>query len=354
MTTTTTTTTSPISYHITKSILLKSIGLIYWIAFLSAYYQNEGLMGRNGGLMPYPSERYMEHPNGFWASLKENPIAYLANKYQNFQNHPCIFWFGIGLNDTNIHNLILIGLTLSAVLVLFVRDGNTSMFHMFVLWILYFSIVTSSKHTSFYAYGWENQLLETGFLSMMLCTSILFPSSFFNSKQQQQRQQSSQPPSTIILWLFRWLIFRISMGAGLIKVRGDSCWTSKTCLWYHFETQPIPSPTSYIFHFLPRSMLSKAVDLDLFVQVYTSWMVLLPTYDVPYIPSSMSKLCLYIVRLGGMIQIGFMLNIIVSGNLGFLPHMTIVPPLACLDDTVWKWLVTKMDYTMVSNNNNNN
>lgn len=32
---------------------------------------------------------------------------------------------------------------------------------------------------------------------------------------------------------------RISTGAGLIKVRGSSCWTDRTCLWYHFETQPM-------------------------------------------------------------------------------------------------------------------
>ena len=35
------------------------------------------------------------------------------------------------------------------------------------------------------------------------------------------------------------LASRISTGAGLIKVRGSSCWTDRTCLWYHFETQPI-------------------------------------------------------------------------------------------------------------------
>lgn len=36
-----------------------------------------------------------------------------------------------------------------------------------------------------------------------------------------------------------WVSSRISTGAGLIKVRGSSCWTDRTCLWYHFETQPI-------------------------------------------------------------------------------------------------------------------
>ena len=74
----------------------------------------------------------------------------------------------------------------------------------------------------------------------------------------------------------RRLAFRISVGAGLIKVRGGSCWEKKTCLWYHFETQPIPSPLSFFFHFLPKAVLSRGVDVDLMVQLYTSWLVLVP------------------------------------------------------------------------------
>ena len=40
-----------------------------------------------------------------------------------------------------------------------------------------------------------------------------------------------------------WLGFRIMIGAGLIKLRGDSCWRDLTCMYYHYETQPIPNPT---------------------------------------------------------------------------------------------------------------
>lgn len=139
------------------------------------------------------------------------------------------------------------------------------------------------------------------------------------------------------------------MGAGLIKIRGDSCWTQKTCLLYHFETQPIPSPMSYIFHFLPSWMLQRAVDLDLFVQVYTSWMVLLPTSlsCVGTIVADwklygpINKVLLNVVRLGGYIQTGFMINIILSGNFAFLNHLTIIPALACLDDACWPQFLTR-------------
>ena len=132
--------------------------------------------------------------------------------------------------------------------------------------------------------------------------------------------------SPIILWLLRWLCFRISLGAGLIKMRGGSCWAARTCLWYHFETQPIPSPLSFIFHFLPKPVLSWAVDLDVFVQFYSSWLVLLPGVLLPLRA---------LRRLGGFIQAGFMVNIACSGNLAFLNHLTLVPCLAALDDSCW-------------------
>ena len=49
---------------------------------------------------------------------------------------------------------------------------STSMILLFGLWILYFTIVTSANGTSFYQYGWESQLLETGFLAIFLCRNF--------------------------------------------------------------------------------------------------------------------------------------------------------------------------------------
>ena len=59
-------------------------------------------------------------------------------------------------------------------------------------------------------------------------------------------------PPVVVIWLYRWLIFRIMLGAGLIKLRGDACWRDLTCLYYHYETQPIPNPLSWWLHFRPH------------------------------------------------------------------------------------------------------
>ncbi len=300
-----------VTWVATKWSILRLTGCVYFVAFLGAYYQNPGLIGSDG-LQPAA--------DFFTARLQPQ----FSNPWDGFLKHPTLFWYA-DLNDDNLMKVYKSGLALSVLVV----SGIDSMVIMFALWLLYFSVVTVAGGTAFYNYGWESQLLETGFLCIFLCD--FFP--------QLGPKPHKSPPSPVLLWLFRWLCFRISIGAGLIKIRGDSCWTDKTCLHYHFETQPIPSPMSFFFHFLPKWALTQAVDLDLFVQVYTSWIVLLPTH----VPGSqtLSSILLWMVRLGGFIQAGFMVNIILSGNFAFLNHLTIIPALACLDDACWpRWLKT--------------
>ena len=73
---------------------------------------------------------------------------------------------------------------------------------MAALWALYFSIVSAGDGSQFFSYGWESQILETGFLAILLCDLLPW------------RLQRKSPPSRIVLFLFRWLMFRISVGAG--------------------------------------------------------------------------------------------------------------------------------------------
>jgi Lipase maturation factor len=101
------------------------------------------------------------------------------------------------------------------------------------MWALYLSIVNVGQ--TFYGFGWETLLLEAGFLAVFL-------------------GPASAAPPTLVLWLYRWLLFRVEFGAGLIKLRGDRCWRDLTCLDYHHETQPLPGPLSWYFHHLPKRL----------------------------------------------------------------------------------------------------
>jgi hypothetical protein len=120
--------------------------------------------------------------------------------------------------------------------------------------------------------------------------------------------------------MLRWLIFRIMLGAGLIKIRGDSCWRDLTALFYYFETQPIPNPLSRWFHFLPRWGLEGGVLLNHLSELAAPWFVFGPRRAR---------------HIAGAVMILFQAVLILSGNLSFLNWLTLVPALACLDDSLW-------------------
>jgi hypothetical protein len=123
-----------------------------------------------------------------------------------------------------------------------------------------------------------------------------------------------------IIILFRWLIFRIMLGAGLIKIRGDEIWRNATALYYHFETQPIPGPLSRWFHFLPRIVLKIGVWFNWVAELVAPFFVFWP------------RLARHIA---GVVIVLLQVTLIVSGNLSFLNWLTIIPALACFDDGFW-------------------
>ena len=320
------------TYHVAKWLILRLLGMVYFVAFLGAYNQNVALMGEDGLVPASP------HMSRIRSNYDSNLDA--------FWSHPSLFWW-IPLTDANLDGFAISGLILSFLLTM----GIDSWLILVMLWLIDFSIVTVAETNSFYSYGWESQLLETGFLAIFLCDlpSIRKVNQGNNNDNNwkweisamrrddrsdgratggSSQRAMNNAPSTVALWLLRWLCFRISMGAGLIKIRGGSCWEKRTCLYYHFETQPVPSPLSFVFHFPPKSMLKHAVDLDLFVQLYSSWMVLIPGL---------------IGVVGGYIQAAFMINIILSGNFAFLNHLTIIPSLASIEDAYWpSWLSSRI------------
>jgi energy-coupling factor transporter transmembrane protein EcfT len=303
-------------YTVAKWMILRGMGMMYVVVFLASIYQNYALFGTNG-LQP--------------ASMEPLYRAFPNDRWRGFCQFLTIFWW-IPFQDETLHVVEGLGLWVALMVGL---AGINSWLLMAMLWILYFSIVTvASLGTSFYAYGWESQILETGFLCIFLCA---LPSWQYGWAwiEHSKMSQSVIRPTAINLWLFQWLMFRITTGAGLIKIRGSSCWTDKTCLYYHFETQPIPSPFSFGYHFLPKFIHRRMVDTDLMVQLYTAWMVLFPSCTEAWLPPRMERYVRMLVRTGGGLQAGFMIGIALSGNFSVLNHLTILPALACLDDSCW-------------------
>jgi hypothetical protein len=277
-------------YWLTRFVILRLLGIIYAIAFLVVIDQIVPLIGSNGLL---PVGNYLNKVS-----------AALGSSGAGFVRLPSIFWFWH--SDATLLTVAWAGLLLSCVVV----AGYANVPLLTVLWLAYMSFVHAGQE--WYGYGWEIQLNETGFLAIFLCPLL-----------DMRPFPKHAPPISIII-LFRWLIFRIMLGAGMIKFRGDATWRNATALYYYFETQPIPGPLSRWFHFLPHVLLKIGVWLNWLAELVAPWFILW---------TRLSR------HIAGAVIVLFQFFIILSGNLSFLNWLTILPALACFDDSFWSKLL---------------
>lgn len=283
------------SYWLTRFWFQRSLAVIYFVGFLIAANQFRALCGENGIL----------------------PVR-LFLKRVNFWDAPSIFW--LNSSDTALFVAALVGLALSV----FALSGLSESFdgvlgHIvsavvwITLWALYLSFVNVGQ--TFYSFGWETMLLETGFLAIFL-------------------GPTKAAPPVLVIWLLRWVLFRLMFGAGLIKIRGDECWRNLTCMNYHWETQPMPNPLSWYFHQFPEWMNKLAVLFNHFVELGVPVFFFGPRF---------------FRHSAGLLTIIFQGILILSGNLSWLNWLTIVIAISCFDDSLlpgvpafWESLVGKV------------
>ena len=263
------------TYLATRLFFLRALALVYLVAFWVAARQYVPLAGEHG-LLPFPE--YLGRLPSFWRA-------------------PSLLWFFRSDGAVKVISwagILLAGLALSGQ-----SDAHGvgwAFFTWLGLYVLYLSLVNAGQ--VFYGYGWETLLLETGFLAPWLG-----PAGWATPR--------------ITIWLLRWVLFRVTLGAGLIKLRGDPCWRSLTCLHYHFETQPLPNPLSWYFHRLPGKVKKLGVLLTHFVELVVPWALLAPP-----------PLCYLAGGFTALLQ----LILIISGNLSWLNYIALVLCLACFDD----------------------
>ncbi len=196
-------------YWLGRLVFQRGLAVLFLVAFLSVAGQFRGLIGERG-LLPVPR---------FLASVRFSQAPSLFHLHYSDRFFAAVTWTGAALSAAlaaGVGDLVPLGV---------------SMLMWAVLWALYLSVVNVGQ--TWFAFMWESLLLEAGFLAIFL-------------------GNDDTAPPVLVLWLLRWLLFRLEFGAGLIKLRGDPCWRDLTCLCYHHETQPLPGPLSWFFHHLPR------------------------------------------------------------------------------------------------------
>jgi hypothetical protein len=274
-------------HFLTRFVILRLLGLVYLMAFLTLYEQGPALLGPHG-LTPLG-----DHLDAVAAGL--------GSRGAGFRALPSVFWLGAGAGALRAAGLV--GVALAAAVLL----GFANVPMLAALCALQVSI--SNVGQIWYGFGWEIQLVETGFLCLFLVPLL------------DGRPFPRRAPPVAAFWLLRWLAMRIMWGAGLIKLRGDACWRDLTCLDFHFETQPIPSPLSPHFHALPSWAHACGVAFNHVVEIGAPFLVLL---------GRRARLA------GGLLMLALQVILILSGNLSFLNWLTLVPIAACFDDGVWR------------------
>ncbi|HWE85990.1 MAG TPA: lipase maturation factor family protein [Terracidiphilus sp.] len=261
---------------VARLVLERGMAAIYLVAFLTVARQFKPLLGERG-LLPVPAHlrtvRFREAPSLFHWRYSDKLLDLVA-------------WTGVLVSACAV-----VGLTEAGPVWL-------SMTAWLLLWFLYLSVVNVGQ--KFFGFGWESMLLEAGFFT-----------AFLGSARVQ--------PSVIPVLILRWMLFRTEMGAGLIKLRHDRCWRDLTCLYYHYETQPLPNPLSWYFHRIPAPMHRYSVLFSHFVQIVVPFALFAPQP---------------IASIAGGLSILHQLLLIVSGNYSWLNWLTAVLGVSALDDRV--------------------
>jgi hypothetical protein len=269
----------PRDYVLTRWLILRLLGFVYVFAFVGLIAQGPALLGSHGLT---PAATYVE---------------LLQGDGRTFSDLPSLFWFGA--SDDALAAWAWVGLALAIACML----GYANMVSLVLLWIIYGSYARVGQ--LWFSFGWEIQVLET----TLLAAALAHP--------WDPRPIAARAPPILAIVLTRWMVFRIMLGAGLIKLRGDACWTELTCLDFHFETQPIPNPLSPFFHGMPHEALAAGVVFNHAVEIVAPFFVFGPR-----------RLRL----IAGILMLAFQLVLIASGNLAFLNWLTVVPIIACFDD----------------------
>ncbi|MCQ9163331.1 lipase maturation factor family protein [Arthrobacter sp. STN4] len=220
-------------YGLARFVLQRGIAAIFVIAFVSGALQFPALLGEHG-LLPVP--RYLSR-------VVRTPGPTLFRWRYSDRLLRAVAWTGAVLGLCVVAGLPQRG------------PAWVPMLVFAAMWLLYMSIVNVGQ--VFYGFGWEILLLEAGFLAAFLGS-----------------EQTATPAVT--LFAFRWLVFRLEFGAGLIKMRGDPVWRDLTALYYHHETQPMPNPLSWWFHHLPKPLHRAEVLGNHFAQLVVPFFVFAP------------------------------------------------------------------------------
>ena len=258
---------------------LRALGLIFFSAFYSLWFQIHGLIGSQGLL---PAHDYLQ-------------LAKRVAPSKAYWIAPTILW--INDSDAMLTAIVVIGALASLTLV-FNLLPRTSIA---IALVCFLSFIGAAQ--DFASYQSDGMLLEAAFLSL-----------FLGGKKSA--------PSRAARFLLVWEWFRIYFESGLVKIlSGEVQWRNLTAMDKYYENGPLPTWIGWHAQQLPHAFHAATAATTLIVELFIVWFGIFP--------SRWSRVTCFAI--GTLLQIG----IIATANYAFLNYLVLALGIWLLDDTVW-------------------
>jgi len=262
---------------------LRALGLIFFSAFYSWFFQIRGLIGPEGIL-----------PAGPWLQSAAEQFG-----PKRFLLVPSLLWFA----SSDRALLLFCALGLAASLLLVLNLWPRGMVAICV--VVFLSFVSTAQ--DFSSYQSDGMLLAAGFLSLFLAPPGVRPG-----------LAGKSPPSRASLFLLQWLWFQIYFESGVVKwASGDPEWRHLTALDHYYENGPLPDWIGWYAQQLPHAFQAAVTAATLGIELSIVWML--------FLPRRYRRICFLIVT-------PFQVGIILTANLAFLNYLVLALGFLLLDD----------------------
>lgn len=266
----------------TRRLFLFLLAVVQLCAILSFWSQLDGLQGAHGIT---PSAQYLH-------DLRENLGGGL------WHIAPGILL--LDASDSALHVTCALA-TLAAICLAL---GRAPRLALLLFWLCYLSLCSASDE--FLNFQWDSLLLETTLLATLLAPRGIF------------RPQWQTPPVSIAVWSLRWLLFRLYFLSGVVKLAsGDPSWRDGTAMSFHYWTQPLPGPLSWLASALPL----RFHQLETFLTLALELLIPLGLF----LPRKLRVPC-------AVVMLVLQLSIGLTGNYGYFNLLSALLCVSALDD----------------------
>ena len=253
----------PPTYFWARRWFLRTIGLVYLIAFVSLWVQIDGLVGSSG----------MSPVSQFLPAVRQQfgTDAYFLL--------PTFCWFAS--SNAFLHLLCGGGVVVALLLIL----GVAPALSLVALFVFYLSLSVAGQ--VFLNFQWDVLLLETGFLSIFIAPWRLWPRELmWWLGPGSAIPPTAAPVSRAGLFLLKFLLFKLMLMSGVVKLTsGDDSWgwlnhsfhwSALTALDYHYWSQPLPTVFAWWADNTPEWFKHFSVAFCLVVEIIAPFFIWAP------------------------------------------------------------------------------